>query len=48
MVMAGLPHLDYGMRSCHVCSEMVDFWDMEHAEACGLINYVEGVEDDQF
>ena len=48
MVMAGLPHLDYGMRSCPVCSEMVDFWDMEHAEACGIINYVESVEDDQF
>ena len=31
-----------------VNSEMVDFWDMEHAEACGLINDMESVEDDQF
>ena len=34
---AGMPHIDYGTRPCPVCSEMVDFWDMHHAEACGLI-----------
>ena len=37
MCMAGMQHIDYGIRPCPVCSEMVDFCDMHHAEACGLI-----------
>ena len=47
MCMAGMPHIDYGIRPCPVCMEMVDFWDMHHAVACGLINEPEG-EDGQF